>query len=158
MTELHRVVREVQERLPQARGVRHDFPSLSWCRHLADANAAALGHWSDARDALADDPVRIGRLQRQRRLARLDHRELEQLVHELGEVIGLSFDLRREVTHGPEVVHRAGGKRLGQQLDRTQRRAELVPDVCHEVAPHPLDPSQRGDVVHREHQPAIRQR
>ena len=108
---------------------------------------------ADALDAGRDDLVWIERVNGQLRLAGLDHRQVEQLVDELGEVIDLALDLHREVAHRGGVVDRARGQRLGQQLDRGQRRAELVADVRHEVAAHALDAPQRGDVVEREDQP-----
>ena len=63
------------------------------------------------------------------------------------EVVGLSLDLYGELAHRRAVVDRAGAQRFGEQLDRGERRAELVADVGHEVTPHPLDATQRSDVV-----------
>ena len=90
--------------------------------------------------------------------ARLDHRQVEQLVDELGEVVDLALDLRGEVAGRGRVVDRPGGERLGQQLDRGQRGAQLVADVGHEVAPHALHPAQRGDVVEEQDEAAGAQR
>ncbi len=41
------------------------------------------------------------------------------------------------------------GERLGQQLQRADRRLELVAHVGHEVATHTLDAAQLRDVLHK---------
>ena len=97
---------------------------------------------------------RRGRVARARALVSpgLDHRQVEELVDELGKVIGLALDLGREVARRRVVVDRSGGQRLGEELDRGERRSQLVADVRHEVAPDALDSAQRGDVVERHHE------
>ena len=85
-------------------------------------------------------------LEVQLRLARLDHGQVQQLVDQLRQVIDLALDLVREVARGLRIVDRATGQRLGQQLDRGERRSQLVADVGDEVPPYPLDPTQRGHV------------
>ena len=72
----------------------------------------------------------------------LDHRQVEQLVDELGEMVDLALDLGREVLRRRGVVDGSGGEGLGQQLDRGQRRAQLVADVGDEVAANALHPPQ----------------
>ena len=73
----------------------------------------AFGHRADALDGRGDQLVGVDRLQGQACLARLDHGELQQLVHQLREVIGLALDLGGEVTRRRRILHRSGGERLG---------------------------------------------
>ena len=152
MAVLHRVVREVEEGLTQAGGVR-DHPNRRVAGGPAhEPDLASLGNRPDPFEQRRHDVLRIEHLQREVRRARLDGGQVEQLVDELGEVIGLALDLRGEVAHRGGVVDRARRECLGKQLDRGQRRAQLVPDVGDEVAAHALDTPQRGDIVQRQHQ------
>ncbi len=64
-----------------------------------EAHLPALGDRSDALCTAADHLVGVERLEQELRLARLDHGQVEQLVDELGEVIGLALDLGGEVVH-----------------------------------------------------------
>ena len=76
-------------------------------RQAHDGHVAPLGNRTDAGHDVRDDLVWVERLERQRCLAGLDHGEVEQLIDELGEVIGLALDLGGEVAHGRVVVDRA---------------------------------------------------
>ena len=60
-----------------------------------------------------------------------------------------SFTMRSASWRGDGGVA-LGGERLGQQLERADRRLQLVADVGDEVAPHALDPVELGDVVHED--------
>ncbi len=64
----------------------------------------------------------------------------------------------REVAGGLRVVDRTLRQRLGQQLDRGQRGAQLMADVGHEVAPDPLGAALAGGLVQRDDQARARQR
>jgi hypothetical protein len=101
---LHRVVREVEQRLSESPGISHDA-----CRRtdrvLDDRDLAANRDRPDPLDAVVGRRLRAHRLERELRLAGLDPREVEKLIHELREVIHLAFDLRGEVPRGRRVVH-----------------------------------------------------
>ncbi|HET7685880.1 MAG TPA: hypothetical protein VFM19_05730 [Candidatus Limnocylindria bacterium] len=71
-------------------------------------------------------------------------------------MIGLALDLKREVARRRCVADGSRAERLGEQLDRRQRCAELVADVGHEVAAHALHAPQRPNVLHRHHDGARR--
>jgi hypothetical protein len=51
-------------------------------------------------------------------------------------VVDLPLDLDRELTAGLRFRDRSIGQRLGQQLDRGQRRAQLVADVGDKIVLH----------------------
>ena len=72
-------------------------------------------------------------------LARLDTRELKQLLHHLHDAVHLAVGAAQEVLRRLRIVRsrRSAASRHG--LDRGERRAQLVRDVGDEVAPHLLD-------------------
>ena len=74
---------------------------------LAGAGVRALhgdvatgGNRTNALDHVLDDPPRSDRLDDQLGLAGLDHRQVEKLIDELGQVIHLALDLNHEVATG----------------------------------------------------------
>ena len=90
---------------------------------------------------------------RQRRLqglVALQPRQLDHLLHEVGEAVALGDHAAGEPADRLGVV---GGvvDGVGQQPDRAHRGLELVADVGDEVAPHQLDPALAGAVL-GEHQ------
>ena len=155
---LDRVMGEVEERLAQPSRIAERANVRSRAlREALDRDLATLGDRRDALDAGGDHGLGIECLDRQDRGPGLDHRKVEQLVDELGQVVDLTLDLRREVPRRFGVVDGPGRQRLGQQLDRGEWRAQLVADVGHEVAPHALHPPKRRDVVKEENEAAGRQ-
>ena len=84
-------------------------------------------------------------------LARLDARELEQIVDQIREPLGVALDELDEAFRGfGIVVH--GAQRLGCGAHRRERAAQLVGRIRHEVAPDRFQAAQLGHVhEHREH-------
>ena len=84
--------------------------------------------------------------------ARLEARGAEQRLDEPVEPLGLARDVadeRRAVLLAEARV--LAQQRLGEAVDRGQRRAQLVRDGGHEVALELLERAHLGDVAHREH-------
>ena len=80
-----------------------------------------------------------------RRFLRLDRAEVEQVVDDAREPVGLAHDPVGEPLHDRDVVGRGHG--LGEQAERADRRLQLVAHVRDEVAPHALDAPRLGDVA-----------
>ncbi|GBD28482.1 hypothetical protein HRbin31_00500 [bacterium HR31] len=82
---------------------------------------------------------------------RLQPRELQQVVHQLGESVGLGLD---DLQEAPAVLLVAKGSRqegLREPLDGREGRAQLVGHVGHQLPPQPLGPSQLRDVPDHRH-------
>ena len=81
----------------------------------------------------------------QEQAAGLGARELEQIFDEANHAVDFARDLRQEqrARFGVVVGDQHG---FEHQLDRRERRAQLVRDVGHEFAPHVLDREQVGAV------------
>ena len=71
--------------------------------------------------------------------------EVEQVVDDLREPVGLAHDAIGELLQHADVVGR--GHRLGEQAERADRRLQLVTHVGDEVAAHALDASRLRDVA-----------
>jgi hypothetical protein len=99
-------------------------------------------------DRLLDENVHRGRLARRGGLG-LDEAQVEQVVDDAPEAVGLAHELLGEPAHHLHVVSRHD--RLGEEAERADRRLQLVADVGHEVTPHALDPPGVGDVVDDRH-------
>ena len=110
MAVLHRVVGQVEERLAEPAGIgqARGSPVLGARQAAARGTSRRSATGPMRATHVGHDLLGVERLERQLRLARLDHRQVEQLVDELGEVVGLALDLGREVAHGRGVVDRAG--------------------------------------------------
>ena len=106
-------------------------------------------------------PMTSSMLDRGRGLQRvvgLQPGQLDDLLHEPGEPVALGEHPAREPLDRLRVVARVGD-RLGQQLDRADRRLELVADVGDEVAAYGLDPALAGAVLDQgQHQPRAERR
>ena len=86
------------------------------------------------------------------RVVVLEPGQLDDLLHQPGQAVGLRQHPAGETAYGDRVVGRVAHG-LGEQLDRADRRLELVGDVGHEVAAHRLDPALAGAVLdQRQHQ------
>ena len=86
------------------------------------------------------------------RVVALEAGELDDLLHQPGEPLALGVHPAGEALHRLGVV---GGvdDGVGEQLDRADRRLQLVAHVGHEVAPDRLDPALAGAVLDQgEHQ------
>ena len=64
----------------------------------------------------------------------------------------MAIDDGQEAPGRLPVVARSTEERLGVALDGGERRAQLVRDVGHEIAPDDLEPPELGDVVQHEHE------
>ncbi len=157
---LHRVVGKVQERLRQPGRVGGDANPLGVVTrsrpHRANRDIASRGDRPDALRHVVQHPSRVDRLHDELCLARLDHRQVQQLVHELGEVVNLALDLNSKFAAGLDIADRAIGQRLGEELDGCQGRPQLVADVRDDVAAGLPGPPGRCDVVQGEEQAAPR--
>ena len=80
-----------------------------------------------------------------RRLLGLDEAQIEQVVDDPREPVGLLHELRRELLDHRVVL--AVADRLGEERERADRRLELVAHVGDEVATNALDPARLRDVV-----------
>ncbi len=155
MAELHGVVRQVEQSLANAGTVgRHQVRRIG-VSERTDRYLPPLGDRCDPLDDVGHDLARPDELEAQLAGSRLDGRQVEQLVDDLGQVVDLPLDLPREVGHRGRVADRSGGERLRQELHRRERRAQLVADVRHEIAADPFGAAQLGDVVQREHHAAV---
>ena len=97
------------------------------------------------RSIVSDDQQPHRNRRTRRRLLRLDLAEVEQVVDDAREAIGLAHDPVGELLHDARVVGR--GHRLGEQPERADRRLQLVAHVGDEVAAHALDAPRLGDVA-----------
>ena len=84
---------------------------------------------------------------RQRDAAALDVGELQQVVDEPVQPLGVRAGHLEEPPRVRVIVERAVQERLQVALDAGERRPELVGDVGHELAPDPLEPAELGHVV-----------
>src|SRR5262249_1884442 len=93
------------------------------------------------------------------RFAALQAGQLQQLGHQTAEPVRLMPNAHREASSGLRI--RSGlvldrvGKRLGEKLERADRRLELVTDVRNEVAAYPVDPVRLGHVERLDRDVAI---
>ena len=123
-----------------------------------ELDALALGEQPQPLDGGDGETSEIDLVEHHQRTARLDPRQVEQLLDHLDEVIGLDLDLADPVAH-PRRDGLAGpvglaDERLGQQAHRGQRRPQLVRQVVDELGPDALQPAQLGDVLEHEPDPA----
>ena len=97
-------------------------------------------------DRAGDDLVGLDGHGLVERVVALQPRELDDLLHQPGQPLALGVHPSREALHGLGVV---GGvdDRVGEQLDGTDRRLQLVAHVGHEVAADRLDPALAGAVL-----------
>jgi hypothetical protein len=91
-------------------------------------------------------------------LPRLDAREIEQVLGEAREPLGVARDDLDELPRGPRIVHRTVEERLRRRPDRRDGRAQLVARVGHEVAPRRLGPARVGHVAQEEEDLAPQER
>ena len=107
--------------------------------------SAAVGGGLHDVDGLRRSSSRTGIGSRRRRLLRLDRAEVEQVVDDAGQAVGLVHDPLGQLLHDRDVVGR--GHRLGEQPERADRRLQLVAHVGDEVAAHALDAPRFRDVA-----------
>ena len=98
---------------------RDDTSRASACSASSSALAEAISRRSSARGAAPAPGCRPAKQQ--------------QVVDQPDEAVGLALDGGEEAIACVEVVHRAIAQRLGQPLDRGERRAQLVTDVGDQV-------------------------
>ena len=143
---LHRVVEQVRDRAhhlaPVARDERTGDARVAPARSMPAAAAAGRTR-STASSTSTLERHRLAA----RRLLRLDEAEVEQVVDDAGQPLGLLHDPLGERPGDRGVVFR--GERLRQHLERADRRLELVADVGDEVAAHALDAVHLRHVVRR---------
>ena len=150
--ELHRVVDEVDDDLPEPGRIAADGGQAVG-RVDVESHALAVREQAQPLGRLAGEAPHVQAVDQVQRPAALDPRQVQQLVDHLDEVAGLDLDLADPVAHLGREVGIAGvgfaGQRLGQQADRGQRRPELVRQVVDELRSDPLQPAQLGDIVDR---------
>ena len=141
---LDRVVEQVHQRAAHLAAVAGDLDvgRLRARRGAAPRPASAAACTRSTR--LRDEQPDRHRCPR-RRLLRLDRAEVEQVVDDARQPVGLAHDPIGEPLHDRDVVGR--GHRLGEQPERADRRLELVTHVRDEVAPDALDPPRLRDVA-----------
>ncbi len=79
-------------------------------------------------------------------LVALQPGQLDDLLHQLAQAVGLGLHPRREPLHRLRVVGRVL-HRLGEQVDRSDRGLQLVRHVGHEVTTYRLDLALLGAVL-----------
>jgi len=132
--ELARVVHQVGDHLPRPLDVgqycrdpgRHldgqiQPRSLRLRPKLLDGREEQVGHGRGA--------------QAQRRLPRLDARQLQQLLDHLGQGIHLPIHAFEKALGGRRVLERPTAQRIHQGLQAGEGRAQLVGEVGHKVTP-----------------------
>ena len=109
-------------------------------------------------DGAGDDVVDVDRLRVLERVVALQPRQLDDLLHQPAQPRALGLHAAREPDHRLRVVGRLL-HRLGEQVQRADRRLELVGDVRHEVTADGLDAALPGAVLDEcEHEPAAQRR
>ena len=158
--ELHRVVEEVDEDLPDPLLVAVDARGRCSARRPAASTPWRSANSRSRSIEFGRDPAEVEQVEDAERAAALDPRQVEQLVDHLDEVAGLDLDLADPVAHPrrDRVAGRVGlaGQRLGQQADGRQRRPQLVRQVVDELGADLLEPAQLRDVLDDEPQAAGR--
>ena len=140
---LHRVVDEVRDRA-------HHLPAVARHERTGDpgvhlqVDARRRRRRAQLIDRVVDEHFERHRRARRRFLG-LDEAEVEQVVDDARQPLGLLDDAFGERSRDGGIVF--GHQRLGQHLERADRRLELVAHVGHEVAPHALDPVHLRHVV-----------
>ena len=89
----------------------------------------------------------------QRLAPELDPRQLQELVDDAGEAVGLADQLGREAGDDLRLV--LVGQRLGQQRDGADRRLQLVADVGDEIRPHRVQADPLAGVLDGAHGPDL---
>ena len=131
--ELHRVRDDVRERLTELARIGHHGPAAGVLHR--DVQARVLDHRPQLGHHVVGELVRIHRPLEDRRLARLEAREVGEVVDDAGEArhrldhrVDDALLLRR---HRPELVR---GEDPQVPRERRERRRELVREVVHERA------------------------
>ena len=81
--------------------------------------------------------------------ARLDARDVEQVVDEVDEAVGRQRRRCRRTRAGASVSDSSAAQQLDEALDRGQRAAQLVRGGGDELALQALEPRALGRVAHR---------
>ena len=88
-------------------------------------------------------------------LARLQPRDVQQVVDQLDQAVGAGEDDLGELALATGQALGAH-EQLGEALDRSERAAQLVGRGGHEIGLHALEPGALGDIPDRPHHPAAR--
>ncbi len=148
--ELDRVVQEVHHHTFQRRCVAHHRRQRR--RHeYRQRQARTLRLWAQALGRGLQNRRQVHRRPHGGQLARLQARQLEQLLHHRHQAVQLGVGARQEVLGRSPLLERAPAQRLDHRLHGGQRRPQLVGDVGHEVAAHTLRHPHLGHVVEDGH-------
>src|SRR3954470_5280145 len=155
--ELHGVVEEVDDDLPEAVLVAPDVPEVVFDLDVED-DSLAFCEQPQALGRVDRDPADIDEVDDTERRATLDAGKVEKLRDHLDEVARLDLDLADPIAHAGRhgITRRLSlpGQRLGQQADRGQRRPQLVGEVVDELGADLLEATQLGDIFDDHPQPA----
>ena len=146
---LHGVVDEVLQDPPQALAIGHDRDRAE--RLVAQRERLARRLLRERGHHVRGDVggARLVRLRRAR--ARLEARQLEQVLDQRRHAVRVRADLAEEALGGARLVLGAVLERLHEAADGRERRAQLVRGVGHEVAAHRVEPLALGRVVEGQH-------
>ena len=112
----------------------------------AQADLLLLCALAEQTDDVTHDVVEVLVLDVQTELARLDARQIEQILHELLEALRVALDDVEEVRRGLGVALHREAERLRRGAHGRHRRAELVRDVRDEILPQRLEAADVGHV------------
>ena len=119
-------------------------------------DAAGLRREPAAVDGLGDHVVQAHQRRRLERVVALQAGQLDDVLHQPGQAVGLVLHPAGEPAYGLRVVRRVD-QGLGQQRHRADRGLELVADVGDEVPAYLVDPAGLGAVLdHDQHQGSTR--
>ena len=157
--ELHGIVEEIDHHLPEP--ILRPADRRNGLRDIGpERDALALGEQAEALDRGGREPAEVDLVEHEERPARLDARQVEQLLDHLDEVIRLDLDLADPVAHpGRDPLAglvRLANERLGQQADGRQWRPKLMRQVVDELGSDALEPAELGDVLHDQPDPGHR--
>ena len=123
----------------------------------AHLDLRAEGEVAVQRHGLLDHLVDLDRLGIGEGGAALDARELDDLLHQMGEAPGLRLHPLGEAAHRIGVLGRVLHG-LGQQGDRADGGLQLMGHVGDEVTPGLLDPDRAGEVVGHQQRAVLAER
>ncbi|MCY1389056.1 hypothetical protein D9M71_38450 [compost metagenome] len=132
----HRIGEQVQHHLAQTAGIGHHMQRRHRRRHQLQLQVARLELGLDQLTATGQQRADIHRLELQLLATILDARQVEDVVHQRGEVTAGVDDLLRVVAFHLAVflAFRLQGDELGEAVDGVERRAQLVTHAGQEAA------------------------
>ncbi len=114
---------------------------------VVERQAGALGLGRQPRDHFVNQGGQRRADHAHRHPPGFDQRQVVHLAGQLSQRVNLAADLIQQSIPPGAIVQTAGAQRIDQQPDGGQRRAQLVRDVGHEIAPRPPQALQFADIA-----------